>query len=102
MFTTTSILGFCHTTTYSGGAFSTESRVRPLFLALEPRIFVSRIRCRIFRSWKAAEDYYANSLRQAQSQLSGQGVPEVIDDEDEPSGLPPAYRRLGETVVSAK
>lgn len=35
-----------------------------LFLALEPQVFVSKIRCRIFRSWKAAENYYANSLRQ--------------------------------------
>lgn len=33
-----------------------------LFLALEPPKFVSKIRGRIFRTWKAAEDYYANSL----------------------------------------
>ena len=38
-----------------------------LFLALEPQVFVSKIRCRIFKSWKAAEGYYANSLRQLKS-----------------------------------
>lgn len=54
-----------------------------LFLALDPQIFVSKIRCRVFRSWKAAEDYYANSLRQAQSQLKGEPVTEIIEDEDE-------------------
>jgi len=54
-----------------------------LFLALEPQIFVSKIRCRVFRSWKAAEDYYANSLRQAQSQLKGEPVAEIIEDEEE-------------------
>lgn len=54
-----------------------------LFLALEPQIFVSKIRCRVFRSWKAAEDYYANSLRQAQSQLKGEHVAEVIEDDEE-------------------
>lgn len=41
-----------------------------LFLALEPQVFVSKIRCRIFKSWKAAEGYYANSLRQLKSALS--------------------------------
>lgn len=56
-----------------------------LFLALEPQIFVSKIRCRVFRSWKAAEDYYANSLRQAQSQLKGENVTEVIEDDEEPT-----------------
>lgn len=38
-----------------------------LFLALEPQVFVSKIRCRIFKSWKAAESYYSNSLRQLKS-----------------------------------
>jgi hypothetical protein len=61
-----------------------------LFLALEPQIFVSKIRCRIFRSWKAAEDYYANSLHQAQNQLTGQPTPEAVDDDDESSAAPPA------------
>jgi len=54
-----------------------------LFLALDPQIFVSKIRCRVFRSWKAAEDYYANSLRQAQSQLKGETVTEIIEDDDD-------------------
>lgn len=67
-----------------------------LFLALEPQIFVSKIRCRIFRSWKAAEDYYANSLRQAQSQLKGEPVPEIIDDEDESASPPAASTAAGE------
>lgn len=35
-----------------------------LFLALEPQVFVSKIRCRFFKSWKAAEDYYSNSLNE--------------------------------------
>jgi hypothetical protein len=42
-----------------------------LFLALEPKVFVSRIRCRVFRNWKAAEDYYANSLRELKRALQG-------------------------------
>jgi hypothetical protein len=41
-----------------------------LFLALEPQVFVSKIRCRIFKSWKAAEGYYANSLRQLKSSFA--------------------------------
>jgi hypothetical protein len=36
----------------------------PLFMALEPKVFVSKIRCRFFRNWKAAEGYYSNTLRQ--------------------------------------
>lgn len=36
-----------------------------LFLALQPQVFVSKIRGRIFRTWKSAEDYYANTLREA-------------------------------------
>lgn len=44
--------------------FDKISSTAGLFLALEPQVFVSKIRCRIFRSWKAAEGYYANSLRQ--------------------------------------
>lgn len=56
-----------------------------LFLALEPQVFVSKIRCRIFKSWKAAEDYYANSLRQLKSAF-GQGFEvnghEEIDSAD--------------------
>ncbi len=46
----------------------------PLFMALEPAVFVSKIRCRIFRNWKAAEDYYANTLRQLKNKLRGDEV----------------------------
>lgn len=53
-----------------------------LFLALEPQVFVSRIRCRIFKTWKAAEDYYANSLREAMRTLQG-APPAEFDDLDE-------------------
>jgi hypothetical protein len=51
-----------------------------LFLALEPQVFVSRIRCRLFRSWKAAESYYANSLRQLKVALLDGG--EHVDQDD--------------------
>lgn len=51
-----------------------------LFLALEPQVFVSKIRCRIFRSWKAAENYYANSLRQLKGALTDGGG--ATDHED--------------------
>ncbi len=51
-----------------------------LFLALEPQVFVSKIRCRIFKSWKAAEDYYANSLWQLKSDF-GNGA-EATDHDD--------------------
>lgn len=44
--------------------FDKISSTAGLFLALEPKVFVSKIRCRVFRDWKAAEDYYANSLRE--------------------------------------
>lgn len=64
--------------------FNGISGTTGLFLALEPQVFVSKIRCRIFRTWKAAEDYYANSLRQTQAALRGESA-EVIDDEEEES-----------------
>jgi hypothetical protein len=55
-----------------------------LFLALEPQVFVSKIRGRVFRTWKAAEDYYANSLREAKFGLVGQKQPEPeIEDAEE-------------------
>jgi hypothetical protein len=60
-----------------------------LFLALEPQVFVSRIRCRIFRTWRAAEDYYANSLRQAQHQMQGK-VSEITDEDGDESEVPEA------------
>ena len=66
-----------------------------LFLALEPQVFVSKIRCRVFRNWKAAEDYYSNTLREAKFTLSGDKSPEpeVEDTEEllpEPKALPAA------------
>lgn len=64
--------------------FSKISSTAGLFLALEPKVFVSRIRCRIFRTWKSAEDYYANSLRQLKFALGG-NLDEVdtLDDQDQ-------------------
>jgi hypothetical protein len=63
--------------------FEKISSTAGLFLALEPQVFVSKIRCRFFRTWKAAEEYYANSLRQLSNYL---GAPaednEVIEDDD--------------------
>ena len=44
--------------------FEKISSTAGLFLALQPQVFVSKIRCRFFRTWKAAEDYYSNTLRQ--------------------------------------
>lgn len=54
-----------------------------LFLALEPKVLVSKIRGRIFRTWKSAEDYYSNSLREAKSQLMGDEAVEPESDEAE-------------------
>lgn len=58
-----------------------------LFLALEPKVFVSKIRGRIFRTWRAAEDYYANSLRELKRSLCGSSEIEIeseeIDDAEE-------------------
>ena len=66
--------------------FENISSTSGLFLALEPQIFVSRIRSRIFRTWRAAEDYYSNSLREAKRAFKGQNVDvesdEVADAED--------------------
>jgi hypothetical protein len=62
--------------------FSGISGTTGLFLALEPQVFVSKIRCRIFRTWRAAEDYYANSLRQAQAAIKGSSAEPVDDDEE--------------------
>lgn len=70
--------------------FDKISSTAGLFLALEPQVFVSRIRCRIFRNWKAAEEYYANSLRELKNYFSN--VPaldiEFDDAEDEDEALP--------------
>jgi hypothetical protein len=65
--------------------FNGISGTTGLFLALEPQVFVSKIRCRIFRTWKAAEDYYANSLHTAQAAFRGNSS-ELIDDDEEEEG----------------
>ena len=57
-----------------------------LFLALEPQVFVSKIRGRIFRTWKAAENYYADDLRQAKR--SFEGAEDVEPDLDETDEVP--------------
>lgn len=63
--------------------FEKISSTAGLFLALEPQVFVSKIRCRFFRTWKAAEEYYANSLRELARYLGGPSEEnEVIDDEE--------------------
>lgn len=56
-----------------------------LFLALEPQVFVSKIRGRIFRTWKAAEDYYANTLREAKRAFEGELVEPESEDGAEPA-----------------
>jgi hypothetical protein len=64
--------------------FDNMASTSGLFLALEPQVFVSKIRCRVFRNWKAAEDYYSNSLREAKFSLIGEGEPEPeIEDAEE-------------------
>mgnify|MGYP001603148670 CR=1 FL=1 len=64
--------------------FDNMASTSGLFLALEPQVFVSKIRGRIFRSWKAAEDYYSNALREAKYQIRGerQTEPEIEDAEN--------------------
>jgi hypothetical protein len=64
--------------------FSKIAGTAGLFLALEPRVFVSKIRCRIFRNWKAAEDYYANTLREAKNYFLHHEEVEIELDDDEP------------------
>ncbi len=64
--------------------FDKISSTSGLFLSLEPQVFVSKIRCRIFCTWKAAEDYYANSLREVQNALAGRQIAaEIPSDEDD-------------------
>lgn len=60
----------------------------PLFLALNPIVFVSKIRCRIFRNWKAAESYYTNTLRELRDHFAGQAI--ETDEDDEALGSPVA------------
>lgn len=66
--------------------FEKISSTAGLFLALHPQVFVSRIRARFFRTWKAAEDYYSNTLKEVKS-ASHQREP-VVDLGDEDEGEP--------------
>lgn len=66
--------------------FSNISSTSALFLALEPQVFVSKIRCRIFKHWRSAEQYYVNTLRQLKRQLATgklSDVPAELDLDDE-------------------
>lgn len=60
--------------------FDDISSTSGLFLALEPQIFVSKIRARVFRTWRAAEDYYSNTLREAKRAFAGHPVDDDSDD----------------------
>lgn len=62
--------------------FENMASTSGLFLALEPQVFVSKIRCRVFRNWKAAEDYYSNTLREAKNALAGEKQAEAEIDDD--------------------
>jgi len=76
--------------------FENMASTSGLFLALEPQVFVSGIRCRVFRNWKAAEDYYSNTLRQAKFTLIGEDQPETeIEDAEE---LLPSVKEATESV----
>ena len=64
--------------------FDKISSTAGIFLALEPRVFVSKIRGRVFRTWRAAEDYYTNTLRQVKEAEAGhEDVDADIDDAEE-------------------
>jgi len=63
--------------------FDKISSTSGIFCALEPQVFVSKIRARIFRNWKAAEDYYSNSLRELKRALKDAVLVENDDEEDE-------------------
>jgi hypothetical protein len=64
--------------------FENMASTSGLFLALEPQVFVSKIRCRVFRTWKGAEDYYSNSLREARFSFIGEGHPEIeVEDAED-------------------
>jgi hypothetical protein len=67
--------------------FENMASTAGLFMALEPQVFVSKIRCRVFRTWKAAEDYYSNALREAKFHFIGEKeIEPEIDDAEELKG----------------
>ena len=65
--------------------FEKISSTSALFLALKPQVFVSKIRCRFFKSWKAAELYYANSLRTVAKNYKHMQISESDTDPEEES-----------------
>jgi hypothetical protein len=78
--------------------FENMSSTSGLFLALEPQVFVSKIRCRVFRTWKAAEDYYSNTLREAKFQFMGEKeIEPELDDAEELKSSP-----VGEPVKATQ
>jgi hypothetical protein len=62
--------------------FEKISSTSGIFCALEPQVFVSKIRARIFRNWKAAEDYYTNTLRELKRVLKDAAPAEHEDEEE--------------------
>jgi hypothetical protein len=70
--------------------FSSIASTSALFLALEPQVFVSKIRCRIFRHWRAAEAYYINTLRQLKGQIAAGDTSSIEADLDEDEVAAPA------------
>ena len=65
--------------------FEKISSTAGLFLALAPQVFVSKIRCRFFKTWKAAENYYSNSLRELAKHLEPNAL---LDEVEEPPEKP--------------
>jgi hypothetical protein len=83
--------------------FENMASTSGLFLALEPQVFVSKIRCRVFRNWKASEDYYSNTLREAKFSLAGekQAEPEIEDSEELLANVKtPSTPAIGPSVTS--
>lgn len=71
--------------------FNKISSTSGLFLSLEPQVFVSKIRCRVFRTWKTAEDYYSNTLHEAKNAFAkGRDQIDLIEDEDDDGEVPKA------------
>ncbi len=78
--------------------FDKISSTAGLFLALEPKVFVSKIRCRVFRNWKSAEDYYSNSLREARRVFSGDAEVETDSDLDDDASLVATLTKTNEST----
>ena len=78
--------------------FENMASTSGLFLALEPQVFVSKIRCRVFRTWKSAEDYYSNTFREAKFHFAGQKQPEPEIEDAEELKLAPEGEPAGEAI----